>query len=113
VGREKVPRRPFTAPELIKYGTITPLIAAYLWLLLEAKRFVLIVGATGSGKTTLLNALLTLLHPHSKIVTIEDTAELKLYHKNWERFFTRKASYIGTKEIDMNDLVSVSLRYRP
>lgn len=109
----KFPERPFTAPELIKYGTITPLIAAYLWLLLEAKRFVLIVGATGSGKTTLLNALLTLLHPHSKIVTIEDTAELKLYHKNWERFFTRKASYIGTKEIDMNDLVSVSLRYRP
>jgi len=109
----KFPEKPFTAPELVKLSMLSPSVAAYLWLLMEAKRFVLVVGATGSGKTTLLNALLTLLHPHSKIVTVEDTAELRLYHKNWERFFTRKASYIGTKEIGMNDLITVALRYRP
>jgi len=109
----KFPEKPFTIAELITFGALTPLMASYLWVLLEAKRFMFVVGATGSGKTTLLNALLTLLHPQSKIVTIEDTAELNLYQENWVRLFTRPPSYMGTKAIGIDELVRTSLRYRP
>ena len=75
----------------------------------------LIMGVTGAGKTTLLNAIATLLRPTIKIVTIEDTPELRLTHENWVQLYSRP-SYgfeAGLAEITLYDLVRVSLRYRP
>lgn len=50
---------------------------------LDKERNVVIVGPTGAGKTTLLNALLFLLRPDARIITIEDTRELRLLHEQW------------------------------
>lgn len=109
----KFPEKPFTITDLLRLGTLSPLMVSYFWVIAEAKRFMLIVGATGSGKTTVLNALLTALNPAAKFVTIEDTPELQLPFSNWVRMFTRPSSYTGVKEVDMAELVKTAMRYRP
>lgn len=109
----KFPEKPYTITELFGFNTISPLEAAYLWTLAEARRFIMIVGPTGSGKTTMLNSLLTMLDPLSKIATIEDDPELRLPHGNWLRYFTRNPSFLGVRPIGMDELVRHSLRNRP
>jgi flagellar protein FlaI len=81
---------------------------------MDYKMTTLILGVTGSGKTSTLNALATLLRPTYKIVTIEDTPELRLPHENWVQLVSRP-SYIGSGvgEISLFHLVKLSLRYRP
>jgi len=80
--------------------------------MLDHKPFMIILGATGSGKTTLLNALLDLLNPEWKILTIEDTPELKLHNPYWVRFIARK-SFDPSLEVSLFDLAMLALRYRP
>ncbi|MEM4086379.1 MAG: type II/IV secretion system ATPase subunit [Saccharolobus sp.] len=110
----KFPEKPLTIIDLIyDYNTLSELMAVYLWIIAEAKLFTFLVGPTGSGKTTTLNALLMLLNPLAKYLTIEDTPELKLPHKYWIQFYTRPSSYEGGKDITYYDLVKLSLRYRP
>ncbi|WP_338604405.1 type II/IV secretion system ATPase subunit [Sulfolobus tengchongensis] len=110
----KFPEKPLTIIDLIyNYGTLSELMAVYLWIIAEAKLFTFLVGPTGSGKTTALNALLMLLNPLAKYLTIEDTPELKLPHKYWIQFYTRPSTYEGGKDISFYDLVRLSLRYRP
>ncbi|MEN3007437.1 MAG: type II/IV secretion system ATPase subunit, partial [Candidatus Methanosuratincola petrocarbonis] len=67
-----------------------------------------------SGKTTLLNALASLLPPHWKIVTIEDTPELRLPHMGWKPLVARHTYSIAESktEIRLYDLVKLSLRER-
>lgn len=84
---------------------------AYLWLAIEYKLSAMIVGETASGKTTTLNAILMFVPPEAKIVSIEDTREIKLYHENWVAGVTRAG--IAGEEIDMYDLLKTSLRQRP
>ena len=64
---------PITLVDMVKMGTISADAVAYLWLMLDYGRNIVIVGPTGAGKTTLLNALLYLIRPDAKIYTIEDT----------------------------------------
>ncbi|WP_131160450.1 type II/IV secretion system ATPase subunit [Aeropyrum pernix] len=107
---------PLSIVDLIIGGTISPDIAAYLWLMAEYRMPGIIMGVTGSGKTTTLNAIATLLRPNVKIVTIEDTPEIKLPHENWVQLVSRPSfSVTGESrgEISLYDLVRVSLRYRP
>jgi len=105
---------PITIVDLINYGTISPEIAAYFWLAMDYKMTTLILGVTGAGKTSTLNALANLLRPTYKIVTIEDTPELRLPQENWVQL-TARPTYLfsGASEIKLFDLVKVSLRYRP
>lgn len=105
---------PITIVDLINYGTISPEIAAYFWLAMDYKMTTLILGVTGAGKTSTLNALANLLRPTYKIVTIEDTPELRLPQENWVQL-TGRPSYLvsGVAEIKLFDLVKISLRYRP
>ncbi|MEM2055024.1 MAG: type II/IV secretion system ATPase subunit, partial [Sulfolobales archaeon] len=105
---------PITIVDLVNYGTISPEIAAYFWLAMDFKMTTLILGVTGAGKTSTLNALANLLRPTYKIVTIEDTPELRLPQENWVQL-TGRPSYLvsGVSEIKLYDLVKISLRYRP
>ena len=112
----KFREKPYSIIELIKYGTLNPRIAAYLWLMLEHRMTMMIIGGTAAGKTTLLNVILNFVKPSYKIVTVEETPELNVPHENWVQMTTRESYGLGeTKsgEIGLYDLVRLSLRYRP
>ncbi|MHA1728462.1 MAG: type II/IV secretion system ATPase subunit [Promethearchaeota archaeon] len=102
---------PISVINLINWKTMNSLIAAYLWMVLESHHSMMVVGETASGKTTTLNAVLTFIHPNAKIVSIEDTPEVKVPHKNWTTEVTRPES-AGAK-VDIFDLVRAALRQRP
>ncbi|HIH00486.1 TPA: type II/IV secretion system ATPase subunit, partial [Thermoplasmata archaeon] len=111
--------KPFTPVELIKYGTASPEIVAYLWLSVEHGESAIICGGTASGKTATLNAMALFIPPGAKVVTMEDTREINLPHENWIPGTTRSGA--GERgpdgkaagEIDMYDLVRAALRQRP
>jgi flagellar protein FlaI len=75
--------------QLIKWGTISTQVAAYIWICLEYGMSVLVSGETASGKTTTLNAILPFIDHNVKIYSAEDTPEVKVRHKIWQRLVTR------------------------
>jgi flagellar protein FlaI len=109
----KFPEEPLSITDLIAGGTLSPLLAAYYWLLAENKGFTLLVGPASAGKTTMLNVLLNLLRPDAKVLTVEDTPELRVSQDNWIRFITRTSYTLGGREVGLFELVKLSLRYRP
>jgi len=111
----KFPEEPLSMAHLLKFNTLTPLMAAYLWLIEEYRGFIIVLGPMASGKTTMLNGILTLINPDLKICTIEDTSELRIPHKSWQRFKSRHTYSISESkfDVDLMDLVRLSLRYRP
>jgi flagellar protein FlaI len=110
----KAPGTPLSIFELIEFGSINYIMAAYLSFMLEADLNMFVVGATASGKTTLLNALNTFLKPDAKIVTIEDTPEVYVPHKNWVQEVTRHGSGDDKGgEVGMFHLLKAALRQRP
>ena len=108
----KFRENPYTIIDLIKNGTVSAEIAAYLWLLVEHGRSIMICGATASGKTTLLNSLSMFIKPEMKVVTIEEVRELRL-HENWIPMVPRPSYQPGVTEITLFDLLKASLRQRP
>ena len=105
---------PITIVDLIKFNTMTPDIAAYLWYVAEKNSTMLVAGGTASGKTTALNALASFIRPGQKIVTIEDTQELNLPHENWIPAVSRQNFTDGQiGEINQFDLLRAALRQRP
>ena len=104
-------QNPPSIVELITNSTMTPDIAALLWMCIEglglAPRNILITGGTSSGKTTLLNAILPFCREYERIVSIEDTLELDLHYcEDWVRTHTSESA-------DMEKLIENSLRLRP
>jgi len=109
----KYPEKPLTMSDLLASKVLSPVIAAYIWLLAEAQGFLMISGSMGSGKTTLLQSIASVLPPYSKIITIEDTPELKLISPNWDSFITRpKLPGSEIQEISLEDLLKYALRRR-
>lgn len=105
---------PITPTDLIEWSTFSPLSVAYFWLAVESGKSAIFAGGTASGKTTSLNALALFIPPLAKIVSIEDTRELKLPHPNWIPGVTRESFDIaGRGSIDMYDLLRAALRQRP
>jgi len=104
---------PITIVDMVNWRTIPLELAAYFWILMEHRMCGLILGVTGAGKTSTLNALATMLKPSMKVVTIEDTPELRLPLKNWVQLVSRPSYGEGGREITLFDLVKISLRYRP
>ena len=107
---------PFSIVDLVKMGTIDETLAAYFWILLENKMSMIIIGGTGAGKTSMLNALISLIKPNDKIVTVEEISELNTLHENWVQLTSRQGFKFGTADetsISLFDLVKLSLRYRP
>ncbi|TBR26048.1 MAG: type II secretion system protein E [Candidatus Nitrosotenuis sp.] len=106
---------PYTITKLIQMGTLNPMMAAYLWILLDSKAFILVIGSTAAGKTTTIGAISSLINPQLKIITIEDTPELRFGHTHWQRLITRKSTsmFEDKYEVTMDDLIRLSLRSRP
>ena len=107
---------PYSIIDLINIGTFSEEMAAYLWLCLENRSSVMILGGTAAGKTTALNTLACLIRPGSKIITIEETAELNLPLENWVSLIARQSYGLGGSgvgEVALFDLVKTSMRHRP
>lgn len=104
---------PLTGEHMVENGTMPPEALRYLSSAVRSRRNVLISGGTGSGKTTLLNALSSYVGAKERIVTIEDTAELRLQMPHVVRLETRPASIDGAREITARDLLRNALRMRP
>ncbi len=104
---------PLSINQITNWGTLSPELAAYLWLCLENEQTVFVVGETASGKTTTLNAILSYIPSDSKIYTAEDTAEVLPPHDTWQQLLTREGGSEETSEVDMFDLVAAALRSRP
>ena len=103
-----------TIEQLIKYGSITEEVAEFLKKLVEAKYNIFISGGTGSGKTTFLNALSSFIPADERIITIEDSAELRLRHQpNLVRMEVRNDNVEGKHGVCIRDLIKTSLRMRP
>ena len=117
----KFKKNPLTIVDLIHYKALSPEIAAYYWFLIENRHSVMIGGDIGGGKTTMLNAISLFIRPTLKIVSIEDTQEIKLPHENWEMMVTRQGlgttvgavGESGLGGISMYDLLRAALRQRP
>jgi len=109
----KFARNPLTLERLIEIGTLTAEAARFLRALVEARLNILISGGTGSGKTTLLNAISAAIDDRSRVVTIEDAAELQLQQAHVVRLETRPPNPNGQGAIAQRDLVRNALRMRP
>jgi len=110
----KFREEPFTPIELIEYGTFDVDQLVYFWLAIENNKSLLFVGGTASGKTTSLNAVSLFIPPLSKVVSIEDTREITLFHDNWIATVTREAATeTSGSRIDMFDLLKAAMRQRP
>lgn len=109
----KYPEKPITLGDLIASRVISPLAAAYLWMLVESQQFILIVGSMGAGKTTLLQSLASLIPPFYRVVTIEDTPELVLPVPRWDALVTRpKTPGEQIEDIGLEELLKFALRRR-
>ena len=107
---------PLTPVDMMNFETENARLLSYLWLLIEFDKSCLIAGTTGAGKTSQLNALSLFIEPEKKIVSIEDTPELRLPHDHWvpevaRSGFGSSASEGG--EVSMDNLLKESLRQRP
>ena len=80
---------PISPIEIMLLHTANSVMFAWLWVLIEFGRSLLISGGTAAGKTTLLNAVSMLIKPENKIVSVEDTPEINLAHPNWIQAVTR------------------------
>ena len=103
---------PLSILDLLSSGSMSYEMAAYVSLMLNEGMNTFVSGETASGKTTLLNAVSSFIPPNSKIVSIEDTPELQVPHKNWIREVVRGGSKTGAS-VTMFDLLRAALRQRP
>jgi flagellar protein FlaI len=106
-----------TISDLIKYETITPMLGAFLWLVVEGLRTkpanILILGGAAVGKTTTLNVLSYFIPQEERIISIEDTLEVNLRHEHWVPMETRPPEPGVRNEVTMDDLLKNALRMRP
>jgi flagellar protein FlaI len=98
--------------QLIQWGTMSSQVAAYVWICLEYGMSLLVSGETASGKTTTLNAILPFIDHNVKIYSAEDTPEVKVRHKIWQRLVTRDSKNEESR-VEMFDLLKAALRSRP
>lgn len=105
---------PVTMERLLEYGSLSEQASGLLKMLTDARYNIFVSGGTGAGKTTFLNALSEFIPSGERVITIEDSAELRLRHiENLVRLETRSANAEGEGEIAISDLIRAALRMRP
>jgi len=107
-GKEKL-----TISQLIEAGSVTESIVEFLNACVAARLNIVISGGSGSGTTTLLNALSGYIPAEERIVTIEDSAELKLLQEHVVRLESKAPNWDGRGAVTMRDLVQTALQMRP
>jgi pilus assembly protein CpaF len=105
--------RSFTVHDLIRIGTLTEEMAAYLQTSILNRKNILISGGTGTGKTTLLNILADFIPDEDRLLIIEDTAEIHIRKPNLVRFEARRQQGPKIPAVSIRDLLKASLRHRP
>ncbi|HZG18248.1 MAG TPA: CpaF family protein [Candidatus Bathyarchaeia archaeon] len=113
VSIRKFRKDPYTMDDLMEFGSFDERMSRFLQGIVEAKMNVLISGGTGSGKTTLLNAVSRAIPHYERVITIEDSAELKLDRPNMVGMEARPPNMEGKGEVTIRHLVRNSLRMRP
>lgn len=109
----KFSEKKLTTDDLIGFGSMTKEMALFLQEAVRSRQNILVSGGTGSGKTTLLNVLSQFIPKRERVVTVEDSAELKLSHRDIVRLEARPANIEGKGRISIRDLVINCLRMRP
>jgi pilus assembly protein CpaF len=109
----KFGKRRLTLDDMIQIGTLSQETVEFMQRCIRAQLNMLIAGGTGSGKTTLLNALSAAIPDSERIVTIEDSAELRLNQRHVLRLESRPKDLAGENEVSIRELVRNSLRMRP
>lgn len=105
---------PLSIFEIADFGTVNYQMLAYLYLIINNGMNVFVAGETASGKTSLINAITTFIPPMAKVVTIEDTPELQVPHKNWIREVVQSTKATDANgAVTMFDLLKAALRQRP
>jgi pilus assembly protein CpaF len=109
----KFSKKKLEVSDLIRFGSMTEQMAEFLRACVVSRLNIVVSGGTGSGKTTLLNVLSNFIPEDERIVTIEDSAELKLGQDHVVRLEAKPAEVDGSGRVSINDLVINSLRMRP
>ncbi|NTV22877.1 MAG: type II/IV secretion system ATPase subunit, partial [Nanoarchaeota archaeon] len=110
----KFSREPFTIAHLLRFNTMSYEAASLIWLAMQYELSAIISGGTASGKTSALNVLATFFPPNQRIISIEDTREIRLpKFLHWVPMSTRLSNAEGKGQISMEDLLVNSLRMRP
>lgn len=109
----RFPTVAFTLEKLVATGTLSNVMADWLSSAVKAKRNVIISGGTGSGKTTTLNALAAEVGAEERLISIEDTAEIRLLHPHLVQLEARLPNVEGTGEVTIRTLLKNALRMRP
>ena len=109
----KFPANKLHIRDLIAKGSMSPTLAQFLRGIVLSHRNIIVSGGTGTGKTTLLNCLSDFIPDAERVVTVEDTAELRLSGDHVVRLETKDANVEGRGEYTIRDLVKNALRMRP
>jgi len=115
----KFSARPFSPIEQLKMGTVSIDVLAYFWYIVENGASMLIVGGVATGKTSFMNSICMFIPPEAKIVSIEDTRELKIPNEHWVPTLARVGFGIpmpsGEKYggVSLFDLLKQSFRQNP
>lgn len=109
----KFSKRKLAGEDMVKFGSMTASMLAFLKTVVEQKANILISGGTGSGKTTLLNVLSNYIPKNERVVTVEDAAELQLTQPNLVSLESRPPNAEGKGQVNIRDLVRNCLRMRP
>jgi pilus assembly protein CpaF len=109
----KFPKKHLGPDDLVRFGAVTPQVVKFLEMAVTYKQNVIVSGGTGSGKTTLLNTLSRFIPERERVITVEDSAELRLQQPHVVRLEGRPANIEGKGEVTIRDLVRNCLRMRP
>lgn len=106
-------QKPFGPQDYYRFGTISEECMGFLEDCVKLRKNIIISGGTGTGKTTFLNALSSYIPAAERIITVEDTAELRLQQEHWVSLESRPPNVEGKGAITIKDLVINCLRMRP
>ena len=110
----KFNKDPLTPIDLINNGSGSAEIFAYLWMVVEHRLNIMIIGETAAGKTTLLNTIANFIPTSARVCSIEDTREINIAHSNWLPSVARAGfGSMGLGEITLFDLLKESFRQNP